>query len=105
MQYEIKAPSVLHHTAKLPASKSISNRVLVIHALTGGHTLPSNLSDCDDTEVIVEALNNNRAVWVLTSSMSEKRAIPHSASRAAHWRAVCWRWQETSVRNTYRLCC
>ena len=59
MQYEIKAPNVLCHTAQLPASKSISNRVLVIHALTGGHTLPSNLSDCDDTEVIVEALNNN----------------------------------------------
>ena len=59
MQYEIKAPAVLHHTAKLPASKSISNRVLVIHALTGGHTLPCNLSDCDDTEVIVEALKNN----------------------------------------------
>ena len=59
MQYEIKAPSVLQHTAKLPASKSISNRVLVIHALTGGHTRPCNLSDCDDTEVIVEALNNN----------------------------------------------
>ena len=59
MQYEIKAPSVLQHTAKLPASKSISNSVLVIHALTGGHTRPSNLSDCDDTEVIVEALNNN----------------------------------------------
>lgn len=59
MQYKIKAPNVLRHTAKLPASKSISNRVLVIHALTGGHTLPSNLSDCDDTEVIVEALNHN----------------------------------------------
>ena len=59
MQYEIKAPNVLRHTAQLPASKSISNRVLVIHALTGGHTLPGNLSDCDDTEVIVEALKNN----------------------------------------------
>ena len=59
MQYEIKAPDVLRHTAQLPASKSISNRVLVIHALTGGHTLPCNLSDCDDTEVIVDALNNN----------------------------------------------
>ena len=59
MQYEINAPKVLRHTAKLPASKSISNRVLVIHALTGGQTLPSNLSDCDDTEVIVEALQNN----------------------------------------------
>ena len=59
MQYEIIAPNVLHHTAQLPASKSISNRVLVIHALSGGHTLPDNLSDCDDTEVIVAALNNN----------------------------------------------
>ena len=59
MQYKIKAPNVLQHTAKLPASKSISNRVLVIHALTGGSTLPSNLSDCDDTEVIVNALDNN----------------------------------------------
>ena len=59
MQYEIIAPNVLHHTAQLPASKSISNRVLVIHALSGGHTLPNNLSDCDDTEVIVAALNNN----------------------------------------------
>ncbi len=59
MQYKIKAPKVLQHTAQLPASKSISNRVLVIHALTGGQTRPSNLSDCDDTEVIVDALNNN----------------------------------------------
>ena len=59
MQYKIKAPNVLQHTAKLPASNSISNRVLVIHALTGGSTLPSNLSDCDDTEVIVNALDNN----------------------------------------------
>ena len=59
MQYEIYAPKVLRHTAKLPASKSISNRVLVIHALTGGHTLPSNLSNCDDTDVIVQAMNNN----------------------------------------------
>ena len=59
MQYKIQAPSVLHHTAQLPASKSISNRVLVIHALTGGQTRPSNLSDCDDTDVIVDALNHN----------------------------------------------
>lgn len=59
MQYKIKAPNVLHHTAKLPASKSVSNRVLVIHALTGGKTLPSNLSDCDDTDVMVEALKHH----------------------------------------------
>jgi 3-phosphoshikimate 1-carboxyvinyltransferase len=58
-QYTITAPSRLQHTAKLPASKSISNRALIIHALTGGGMLPENLSNCDDTEVIVAALKDN----------------------------------------------
>ncbi len=56
MTYTIKAPAQLKATINLPASKSISNRALVIHALTGGNILPSNLSDCDDTEVIIKAL-------------------------------------------------
>lgn len=43
---------------KLPASKSISNRALIIHALAGGSELPENLSDCDDTEVIVSAMRD-----------------------------------------------
>ena len=59
MQYKITAPLELRHTIKLPASKSISNRALVIHALSGAHIQPENLSDCDDTEVIIEALRNN----------------------------------------------
>ena len=59
MQYTITAPSRLNTTVKLPASKSISNRALIIHALTGGATLPDNLSECDDTDVIVQALKDN----------------------------------------------
>ena len=59
MQYTITAPKLLRHTANLPASKSISNRALVIHALAGGGIVPDNLSDCDDTEVIVRALRDN----------------------------------------------
>ena len=59
MQYKIKAPNVLNQTIKLPASKSISNRALIIHALSGGAILPDNLSDCDDTTVIINALQNN----------------------------------------------
>ena len=58
MQYTIKAPSLLNQTIKLPASKSISNRALIIHALSGSRTLPENLSDCDDTEVIIHAMQN-----------------------------------------------
>jgi len=57
-QYRLTAPTRLEATISLPASKSISNRALVIHALSGGNNLPSNLSDCDDTEVIVNALRN-----------------------------------------------
>lgn len=56
MQYKITAPERIQATINLPASKSISNRVLMIHALAGGDTLPDNLSDCDDTEIIIRAL-------------------------------------------------
>lgn len=55
-KYTIKAPKMLNATINLPASKSISNRALIIHAISGGKVLPSNLSDCDDTEVIIKAL-------------------------------------------------
>ncbi len=57
-QYAITAPKTLNATIKLPASKSISNRALIIWALAGGHRLPENLSDCDDTEVIIRAMKN-----------------------------------------------
>ena len=57
-RYRLTAPKRLDTTVELPASKSISNRALIIYALSGGKTLPQNISDCDDTEVIVEALRN-----------------------------------------------
>lgn len=55
-QYRLTAPERLNQTIQLPASKSISNRALIIYALSGGRSLPQNLSDCDDTEVIIDAL-------------------------------------------------
>ena len=58
MQYSITAPSTFNATIKLPASKSISNRALIIHALSHGNIMPRNLSDCDDTEVMVNALRD-----------------------------------------------
>ena len=58
MRYKITAPDSIDATIDLPSSKSISNRALVIHALTGGRQLPDNLSDCDDTEVIIAALRD-----------------------------------------------
>lgn len=58
-KYRLTAPQRLNTTVELPASKSISNRALIIHMLSGGMTLPQNISDCDDTEVIVEAMRQN----------------------------------------------
>ena len=56
MQYKITAPDTFDTVIKLPASKSVSNRALIIHALSQGGLLPQNLSECDDTEVMVRAL-------------------------------------------------
>lgn len=59
MTYRITAPDSIDTSIKLPASKSISNRALVISALAGAKNMPENLSNCDDTEVIVKALRDN----------------------------------------------
>ena len=57
MRYKLSAPANLHTTIQLPASKSISNRALILHALAQGSITPANLSDCDDTRVMVKALD------------------------------------------------
>ena len=43
-------------TVRLPGSKSISNRVLLLAALAEGETTISNLLDSDDTRVMLDAL-------------------------------------------------
>ncbi|MFC2621648.1 MAG: 3-phosphoshikimate 1-carboxyvinyltransferase [Prevotella denticola] len=62
MQYMITPPRHVDTRILLPASKSISNRSLIIHALTGGNVMPENLSDCDDTKVIIRALSHRPEV-------------------------------------------
>lgn len=62
MQYKIHAPRQLDVNIKLPASKSISNRALIIDALAGNNTPPDNISDCDDTEVIIRAFKEDNDI-------------------------------------------
>ena len=59
MRYTDSAPASLHAAIQLPASKSISNRALILHSLAHGNILPRNLSDCDDTIVMTRALDGN----------------------------------------------
>lgn len=55
--YTIYAPKALDACVQLPSSKSISNRALVLHALSRGCAAnrPTNLSTCDDTQVMIKA--------------------------------------------------
>ena len=62
MQYVIIPPKNINAHIMLPASKSISNRALIIQALSGSSIKPDNLSDCDDTQVIVKAFKEKPEV-------------------------------------------
>lgn len=42
----------------LPASKSISNRVLIINALGGGRSVIHNLSDANDTQLMIRLIDS-----------------------------------------------
>lgn len=59
MQIEIIRPKQVRGTVVLPSSKSISNRALVINALAGNKNLPENVSDCDDTKVMINWLSTH----------------------------------------------
>ena len=56
MNYLIKAPKQIKASVHLPASKSISNRVLILNALSNHPQKIQNVSDCDDTNVMQKAL-------------------------------------------------
>ena len=62
MRIRLYPPEKLRTEAQIPASKSISNRALIIQALAGRNAAEEqpevkNLSDCDDTQVMTRALN------------------------------------------------
>ena len=56
MQLKVTAPNHICGQIVLPSSKSISNRALVINALAGSSQEPENVSDCDDTKVMLQWL-------------------------------------------------
>ncbi|PZX30731.1 3-enolpyruvylshikimate-5-phosphate synthetase [Cupriavidus phytorum] len=52
-----------HGTVRLPGSKSISNRVLLLAALANGETRVRDLLDSDDTRVMLQALQTLGVAW------------------------------------------
>ena len=59
LKYIISPPEAVRTTIQLPASKSISNRALILNALCLSSKPINNLSDCEDTQVIIDAFNSN----------------------------------------------
>lgn len=57
-QYKISPPDALCTTVLLPASKSMSNRALILNALSLSSYPIRNLSDCEDTQVLIDAFNS-----------------------------------------------
>lgn len=54
--YQPRYPHRLHATVNLPLSKSLSNRALLVSALSGLELQPVQLAICDDTLVMRKAL-------------------------------------------------
>lgn len=60
MNYRIFPPEeMIDATISLPLSKSISNRALIINALTHDASPLASVARCDDTDVMVEALQSD----------------------------------------------
>lgn len=75
MNYLITAPGRLHAAVRLPASKSISNRALILNALSYSPYEIQNLSDCDDTEVMVRALNSDSTCFDIRAAGTAMRFL------------------------------
>ncbi|GHT53520.1 3-phosphoshikimate 1-carboxyvinyltransferase [Bacteroidia bacterium] len=58
MIYTIQSSSIINASIALPASKSISNRALILHALSHSNFPVENLSGSDDTQVMQKALES-----------------------------------------------
>ena len=61
MQYKVLAPKNIQTQIELPTSKSISNRALILKAMAMDAEPINNLSDCDDTNVMLDALAMNHS--------------------------------------------
>ncbi len=64
MNFRVFAPGKVVCKIDLPASKSISNRALIINALSGRGVSLSNVAKCDDTDAMVSALSMADAEYI-----------------------------------------
>lgn len=88
MIYEIKAPACKKMGGKvqLPASKSISNRALIMHALSQSKQPIRNIAQCDDTDVMVKALtSHSNAIDIGAAGTSMRFLTAYLSNTPGDW--------------------
>lgn len=65
----------------VPSSKSISNRVLIINAISNSFAPINNLSDCDDTRSMLKVLNSNSNTFDIGHAGTTMRFLTAFLSR------------------------
>lgn len=100
MQIKVSAPATIHTKIKLPSSKSISNRALIINALGKGEYPLQNLSDCDDTRVMVKALNSDEETIDIMAAGTAMRFLTAFLSATDHRKIITGtqRMQQRPIR-------
>lgn len=87
MSYQIMPPAQpVIMELRLPASKSISNRALILNALSDSPYQVENLSDCDDTRVTVAAFRSDKHHIDIGAAGTAMRFLTaYLASRKGEW--------------------
>lgn len=81
MQYKLTAPKSILTSVNLPASKSISNRALILNNLSNSPYVIENLSESDDTKVMIEAFESDKDVIDIKAAGTAMRFLTAYFSR------------------------
>lgn len=93
--YSPNLPATLRATINLPSSKSISNRALLLCALSGPDSSVERMSNCDDTYVMWRALTQRPATVDIMAAGTAMRFM------TAYF-AIC-RGEEHTITGTERM--
>lgn len=75
MIYTIYAPQSVQGNINLPASKSISNRVLILNALSKNPQKIENLSISDDTQILKSVLESKESIFDIGAAGTAMRFL------------------------------
>ena len=88
MIYKIIAPRKINSVINLPASKSISNRALILNALSSSPHPIENLSNSDDTRVMIEAFNSGSNTFDIGAAGTSMRFLTAYFSKTPGERTI-----------------